>query len=186
MEKIGYCLSSMLIHNVMFASVFAIRAYEDMGARIMLAIFIICIVIGIVSTVRIVSVDDLEKNEATTGKQIWIIGSENITQQKYVINFMLIMLSGLIISLNADWKILTLFWAVELAYSILCANPETMENNPTLLMLGYNVFKCAGKNVFTDKVDNYLIITKKSHIKDTIIKFKNTNKHTLKFNKDVA
>lgn len=76
MEKIGYCLSSMLIHNVMFASVFAIRAYEDMGARIMLAIFIICIVIGIVSTVRIVSVDDLEKNEATTGKQIWIIGSE--------------------------------------------------------------------------------------------------------------
>ena len=93
MEKIGYCLSSMLIHNVMFASVFAIRAYEDMGARIMLAIFIICIAIGIISTIRIVSVDDQEKNEATTGKYIGIVASENITQKKHVANFILMMLS---------------------------------------------------------------------------------------------
>lgn len=187
MEKIGYCLSSMLIHNVMFASVFAIRAYEDMGARIMLAIFIICIVIGIVSTIRIVSVDDQEKNEATTGKYIGIVTSENITRKKHVINFVLMILSGTLISLNVDWKLLTLFWAIELLYSIPYANSEAMDNNPTLLILGYNVFKCTGKNVFTDEVDVYHIIAKKSHIKNgTVIKFKNISNHTLKLNKDVA
>lgn len=186
-EKIGYCLSYTLIYNVMFASAFALRGYEDKVARIMLAIFLICIVIGIAATIGIVSVDDLEKNEATAGKYIGIVASENITRKKYVINFMLMMLSGIIISFNMDWRFLTLFWAVELLYSIPCANSEAIDNNPVLLILGYNVLKCTGKNVFTDEVGIYRIITKKSHVKNgAIIKFKNVSNHTLKLNKDIA
>lgn len=187
MEKIGYLLSYMLIYNVMFASIFALRGYEDKGARIMLAIFIIYIVIGIVSTIRIVSVDDLKKNEATAGKYIGIVANENITRKKYFINFMLMMLSGILISINKDWKLLTLFWIIEILYSIPCANSEAMDNNPALLILGYNVFKCTGRNAFTDEVDDYRIIIKKSHIKNgTIFKIKNISNHTLKINKDIA
>lgn len=183
-EKIGYCLSYMLIYNVMFASAFALRGYKDKGARIMLVIFLICTVIGIAATIGIVSVDDLEKNEATTGKYIGIVASENITRKKYAINFVLMMLSGIIISFNMDWRFLTLFWAVELLYSIPCANSEALDNNPVLLILGYNVFKCSVRNVFTDEVGDYRILAKKFYVKkDTIIKIKNVNKNTLKLNK---
>lgn len=186
MEKIGYCLSSMLIHNVMFASVFVIRAYEDMGARIMLAIFIICIVIGIISTIGIVSNDDSENNKATTGKYIRVITSENITQKKYIINFVLIMLSAITISLNMDWRFLTLFWVIELLYSIPYANSEAIDNNPILLMLGYNVFKCSCENIFTEKAEDYRFLVKKPYIENgATIKLKNISNHTLKL-KDVA
>lgn len=183
-EKIGYCLSYTLIYNVMFASAFALRGYEDKGARIMLAILLICIVIGIAATIGIVSVDDLEKNEATAGKYIRIITSENITRKKHVINFMLVILSGIIVSLNVDWRFLTLFWVIELLYSIPCGDSEAIDNNPILLMLGYNVFKCSCENVFTEKVGDYRILAKKSYIKKgTTIKLKNISKHTLKLNK---
>lgn len=187
MEKIGYCLSYMLVYNVMFATAFIVRGYEDKGARIMLAIFLVCIVVGIISTIGIVSVDDSENNEATIGKQIMIVTSENITRKKYIFNLVLMLLSGLIIFLDVDWKFLTLFWISELLYAAPYADPETVHNNPMLLILGYNVFKCTGKNVSTEEVADYRILAKKFYIASgATVKFKNINKHTLRLNKDIA
>lgn len=186
MEKFGRCLSYMLIHNIMFALTFTIRAYEDKGAKVILAILFVCTVVGIISTIKIVSVDDLETNEATAGKYIRVIASENITREKHVVSFMLVLFLGIIISFNMDWRFLTLFWVIELLYSIPYGNSEGVDNNPILLMLGYNVFKCTCENVFTEKVGNYRILTKKSYIKKgTTIKLKNISSHTLKL-KDFA
>lgn len=183
MEKIGYLLSSTLIYNAMFAFAFAIRENKDVYSKMMMVVLLACVVGGIASTIMITSVDDRETNEATIGKEIKIVHAKNITRKEYANDFLLIVMAGLIIFLDANWLYLYLFWGVQILCNIPYADAEHAYTNPTLLILGYNVFRCVGTTAGSEIAEEYYFLTKKFGLSNNMtIKVKNINNHTLRLN----
>lgn len=111
-EGAGYYLSCMVLFNVVYGlSILAdggvfekhCGSYDVAGITTLIVDFF-CALLGIVFTIRILTVDDSEKNTISTGKQFEVTSVNDLTGENYFANFSVIVLTGLALPPDPNWS----------------------------------------------------------------------------------
>lgn len=192
-EGVGYYLSCMVLFNVVYGlSILAdgrvfekhCGSYEVAGITTLI-IVVLCALLGVGFTIRILTVDDSEKNTISTGKQFEVTTVNDLTGENYFANFSVIVLTGLALPSNPNWFVLSMFLLIEITLGIVYVKKKMYYMNPILSLMNYSIFECTGKNPLTNKKyqGNYYFIAKGLQVSNgTVIKYKNINSHVVRLN----
>lgn len=192
-EGVGYYLSCMVLFNVVYGlSILADgRVFEKHGGIyevagiITLVIVVLCALLGAGFTIRILTVDDSEKNKISTGKQFEVTSVKDLTGENYFANFSVIVLTGLALPSTPNWFELIIFLLIEITLGIVYVKNKMYYMNPVLSLMDYSIFECTGKDPLTKQAYNetYYFIAKGLRVTNgAIIKYKNINSHVVRLN----
>ena len=186
-EGIGYYLSCMIFFNAIYA-LSILHNLEKNNIYSNVEIFtlvtaIVLVIIGIISTVFIISVDDSEKNTIATGKKYEIISIKDLTSENYFANFSVIVLTGIAIPSDPDIFVFLVYILIELALGIVYIEKKMYYMNPILAAIHYSIYECEGKDYTTGKVfeGSYIFLVHKRALKKgMVVKYKNINSKIIK------
>ena len=194
-EGAGYYLSCMVLFNVVYGlSILAdggvfekhCGSYDVAGITTLIVAFF-CALLGIVFTIRILTVDDSEKNTISTGKQFEVTSVNDLTGENYFANFSVIVLTGLALPPDPNWFVLSIFLLIEITLGIVYIKKKMYYMNPILSLMNYSIFECTGKDPVTKEnyCGTYYFIAKGLQVSvGTIIKYKNINSHVVRLNEE--
>ena len=143
--------------------------------------------LGIAFTIRILTVDDSEKNTISTGKQFEVTSVNDLTGENYFANFSVIVLTGLALPPDPNWFVLSIFLLIEITLGIVYIKKKMYYMNPILSLMNYSIFECTGKDPVTksEYCGIYYFIAKGLQVSvGTIIKYKNINSHVVRLNEE--
>jgi len=195
-EGIGYYLSCMILFN----GIYGLKIVAGGGLFIKsctvntinvpgmttLVVAILLVVVGLLSTVKILTTDDSETNNIATGKQFAVTTVKDLTGENYFANFSLIVLTGLSLSDNPTFWDMMIFLLIEEALGIIYIKKKMFYMNPVLSLLDYSIYECTGFDAITKKEyqeTSYFLIRGKSISSKSVIKYKNINSHIIRLNK---
>lgn len=195
-EGIGYYLSCMILFN----GIYGLKIVAGGGLFIKsctvntinvpgmttLVVAILLVVVGLLSTVKILTTDDSETNNIATGKQFAVTTVKDLTGENYFANFSLIVLTGLSLSDNPTFWDMMIFLLIEVALGIIYIKKKMFYMNPVLSLLDYSIYECTGFDAITKKEYQetfYFLIRGKSISSKSVIKYKNINSHIIRLNK---
>ena len=195
-EGIGYYLSCMILFN----GIYGLKIVAGGGLFIKsctvntinvpgmttLVVAILLVVVGLLSTVKILTTDDSETNNIATGKQFAVTTVKDLTGENYFANFSLIVLTGLSLSDNPTFWDMMIFLLIEVALGIIYIKKKMFYMNPVLSLLDYSIYECTGFDAITKKEyqeTSYFLIRGKSISSKSVIKYKNINSHIIRLNK---
>lgn len=194
-EGAGYYLSCMVLFNVVYGlSILAdggvfekhCGSYDVAGITTLIIAFF-CALLGIMFTIRILTIDDSEKNTISTGKQFEVTSVNDLTGENYFANFSVIVLTGLALPPDPNWFVLSIFLLIEITLGIVYIKKKMYYMNPILSLMNYSIFECTGKDPVTksEYCGTYYFIAKGLQVSvGTIIKYKNINSHVVRLNEE--
>ncbi len=185
-EGLIYYLSCM----VMFHLVFDMRLLKykclfcDISALVMLVVGGLCALLGIIATILIVYSDDSKRDEKSLGIQFEISCIEDITADTYLINYSLIILTGLSLPLDLGIVSLCIYLFVVITIGIIYIKKNLFYVNPVITLIGYNIYRLKGCSDRHDGEYNIILITRSTNIGQSI-SYRNTNGKIIKINKSI-
>ena len=191
-ESTGYYLSCMLLFNMIYGlSIIGDGAIFKSGncelaSIITFVVLCICVLLGIIFTVRILLVDDSENNYISTGKQFEVGTVNDLTGENYFANFSVIVLTGVALPANPNWCGFLIFLLIEITLGIVYVKKKMYYMNPVLALMDYSIYECTGRDPVTkENYDGtYIFLTRNLHIvSGEVIRYKNIDNHVIRLNK---
>lgn len=190
-DGLGYYLSCLVPFNVI-CLLSCISKWEETNANLVFSeisqtvffwVVVSSIISGVVSTVIFLSINDIEKCTASTGRTLKINSLEDKTGENYFANYSLIVLTGISLPSLYDWLSLAVYLIVVFMLGIVYIKKMMYYMNPVITLFGYNFYKCNVTDITNENNDVekqiYILLKGKLMAGETISKIKNINTNML-------